>query len=476
MSLSVALNSAQSSISTTASQTALLSRNIASASEAGYGRKAGIVSTLGGTVRVAEVRRATDEALYTKMLGATSAAAASGVQLDALKSLAQTVGDPEDGRSLSGALGNLGKAMQTLAETPSDTILARNLLLQAKDLASTLNTAQAATQGVRQQADRDIAASVDRVNEILVKFEAVNRQIVFGTVSGTDVTDQLDTRDRLLAQISEEMGVSVIHRANNDMAIYTDSGVTLFEKTPRALSFAPTFGLSAGGAGAPVMLDGVPITGAGATMPIKSGRIFGNAVVRDETAVIYQRQLDEAARGLIAAFSEPGGPGLFTAPGYPAAYPGGTGLAGAVTVNAMADPEAGGDLALLRDGGFAGPSYNPPPRDASFSDRLHQLVGALQAPQSFSPAAGINPTASLSRYVAASASWLEAARKHASDINEYKTTFLDRTNEALSNKTGVNLDEELALMLELERSYGASARVISVVDAMLKTLLDAARP
>jgi flagellar hook-associated protein 1 FlgK len=475
MSLSVALNAAQSSISATASQTAITSRNISGAGEAGYSRKAGIVSTIAlGTIRVGEVRRATDMALYTKMLGATSTAASAQAQMDGLAALARTVGDPQNDSSLAGALTKFGKAMQTYADAPNDMILARNMLAGAKDLATTFNQAQAVTQGVRQQADMDIAMSVDRVNELLAKFETVNRAIVVGTVSNADITDQLDTRDKILAQISEEMGISVVHRANNDVAIYTDGGVTLFEKTPRTLTFDRSFSLGPGLAGNAVIADGVPITGPGATMPLKSGRIYGSAVLRDETAVTYQRQLDEAAKGLIAAFAEPGGPGLFVGAGYPVA----TGLAANLRVNGAADPEVGGDLARMRDGFTVNynPSAPPAPPEAGFSGRLQTLIDSLEETRAFDPAAGINTSASLMRYTAASASWLEAGRQKATEISEYQTTFLERTSEALSNKTGVNLDEELALMLELERSYGASARIISVVDGMLKTLLDAARP
>ena len=40
---------------------------------------------------------------------------------------------------------------------------------------------------------------------------------------------------------------------------------------------------------------------------------------------------------------------------------------------------------------------------------------------------------------------------------------------------GVNGDDETALTLQLERSYTASAKLISVVNDLLKTLLDAVR-
>ena len=48
---------------------------------------------------------------------------------------------------------------------------------------------------------------------------------------------------------------------------------------------------------------------------------------------------------------------------------------------------------------------------------------------------------------------------------------MTRTSEALSNATGVNVDEEMALLLELEHSYQASARILNAIDEMLSVLL-----
>jgi flagellar hook-associated protein 1 len=41
--------------------------------------------------------------------------------------------------------------------------------------------------------------------------------------------------------------------------------------------------------------------------------------------------------------------------------------------------------------------------------------------------------------------------------------------------TGVSIDEELSLLLDLEQSYKASAKLISTVDAMMASLLEAVR-
>jgi flagellar hook-associated protein 1 len=58
---------------------------------------------------------------------------------------------------------------------------------------------------------------------------------------------------------------------------------------------------------------------------------------------------------------------------------------------------------------------------------------------------------------------------------ENKGATLMRTEQALSNQTGVNIDQEMAMLLDLEHSYAASARMLQAVNDMLATLLNAVR-
>ncbi|TIU22715.1 MAG: flagellar hook-associated protein FlgK, partial [Mesorhizobium sp.] len=54
-----------------------------------------------------------------------------------------------------------------------------------------------------------------------------------------------------------------------------------------------------------------------------------------------------------------------------------------------------------------------------------------------------------------------------------KEALATRTAEALSNETGVNVDQEMSLLLDLEHTYQASARMMKTVDDMLNALLSA---
>ncbi|MEI9899762.1 MAG: flagellar hook-associated protein FlgK [Hyphomicrobium sp.] len=316
------------------------------------------------------------------------------------------------------------------------------------------------------------------------RFESVNTEIIKGTRSGADVTDYLDQRDQILKQVSEQIGIKTISRANNDMAIYTDSGVTLFDVTARSISFQPTSSYTAGTTGNAVYADGVPITGSSATMSVGSGRINGLVKVRDDLTVTYQGQLDEVARGLITAFAEsdqsatptlPDVPGLFTWGGAPPIPPGGTitpGLAGSININALVDPDQGGNATLLRDGGIGGAAYKYNSTGvAGYNARLDQLVDKLNGAQAFDPASKLSSSTNLKSFASASAAWLEQSRSTASDDADYREALLVRSSDALTKVTGVNLDEEMTLMLELERTYQASSKLISTIDQMLQTLM-----
>ena len=238
--------------------------------------------------------------------------------------------------------------------------------------------------------------------------------------------------------------------------------------------------------GAAVLIDGVPVK-AGADGQA-SGKVAGLVQLRDSVSATMQAQLDEVARGLIAAFAEtdqPGGaampdaPGLFTwtgAPGMPAAGTLVDGLAGTISINAAMDSAQGGNPSLLRDGGANGAGYVANTSGgSSYSSLLISYSERLDKPMTFDASTWIAPNASVSAYSANAIGWFENARQSASRASEASGALAVRTAEALSNDTGVNVDMEMSLLLDLEHSYQASARLIRAVDEMLATLLDAVR-
>ncbi len=500
MTLSAAFNIISSSFAANAAQTAVVSNNVANANTSGYSQEiANVVTNSYGGADVASVTRVANAALAEQVSASTAQAAAQQAIANGLATLAATVDDSSSASSTSGAdqngaspsamLANLQSALAIYQDSPTSSSAADAAVTAASQLAGSLNSGDAAVDQVREQADQDMASSVATINSLLNQFTAANNTVVSGLATGANVANAEDARDSIVTQLAQQIGVTTTTAANGSMSIYTDSGVTLFQDTPRTVSFTPTAALVDGVSGSPVTVDGVAITGSNSPMPIQSGALAGYAALRDTLAPQYEAQLDQIAAGLINAFAEsdqsatptlPSLPGLFTTAGATSlpSMSASTGLAAAIEVNPNVDPAQGGDATLLRNGGISDPgnpayTYNTTGA-ASYTDRLQQLVGAIGATQSFDPSAGLGASASLSDYANASVSWIQAQNQQASDASTYQNALSTQATSALSNATGVNLDAELTDMLNLENSYASSAKLLTTVNSMFSALLDAA--
>jgi flagellar hook-associated protein 1 len=500
MSLSTAFNVISSSFAANAAQIAVVSNNIANVNTPGYSRQiANAVTNSYGGADVASVTREANAELLEQVSSSTSQAATQQAISNGLSTLAATVDDSSSTSSTSGAdqngaspsamLSNLQSALATYEDSPTSSSVADAVVSAASDLASSLNSASATVTQVREQADQNVASSVSTINSLLNQFTAANNAVVAGLQTGADVSSAEDTRDSIVTQLAQQIGVSTTTAANGSESIYTDSGVTLFQDTPRTVSFTPTPTLVDGGNGNAVTVDGVPITGANSPMPIQSGALAGYAALRDTLAPEYEAQLDQIAGGLINAFAEsdqsatptqPSLPGLFTTPGATSlpSMSATTGLADAIEVNPNANPSQGGDPTLIRDGGISDPgnpayTYNMAD-SASYTGRIQQLISQISATQSFDPSAGLGSSSSLTDYANASVSWLQAENQQASDASSYQNALATQATSALSNATGVNLDTEMTNMLNLENTYASTAKLLTTVNSMFSALLDAA--
>ncbi len=487
MSLSSSLSVALSGLTTSSEQLAVVSRNVARANEDGATRKiANLATTDSGGSRVVSVTRLANPSLLERLVTATSSAAGQKVISAALDQFDYTVNDPSLQGSPWQLMGKLGSALQTYSSSPQDTTAANAAVTAARDLAQGLRDATQSVQNQRTLADKAMAGSVDKINQLLGQFQKLNDEIVSGTGMGKDVTDSLDQRDLIVQKLSEELGVRTVTDGNNSMSIYTEQGVTLFNSVPRPVTFRPTAALGPSSIGNAVYVDGVPITGGAGTgsMQSQNGRLVGYSAIRDTLGPTYQKQIDELARGLVEAFAEqdpsgtntlPAMPGLFTYDGAPAMPASGTvlsGIAATLTVNPAVDPQKGGSVSLLRDGGINGTSYVYNTAGASaFSDRLQSLIDGLTQTRSFDTTAMLSNSASLNDFGSASAGWLQAQRKTASTASDYNATLQQRAADALSKETGVNIDEEMTNMLQFERAYQASARLMTTIDQLFQTLL-----
>ena len=486
--ISSALNFALGGLSASAAQSALVARNVSSAGDENYTRKTAQIYTLpGGAPTVTAFSRSTDRQLLDKLLTANSDAAGRQVTLDALNRMSALSGDPEDGQSVAAALGRLQQSLSVYETNPSSMVLAGQAVESARAVAAKLNGAAAEVAQMRSEADRAISDSVERVNNLLAQFKVVNDSIVRGQGTAMELAETLDQRDAILKQLSEELSLRTTARPNNDLLIYAEGGAVLFEGSPRAIAFSASEPLQPGLAGNPVLIDGVPVTGEGAAMAVPGGKLAALARLRDGFGLQFSTQLDQIAAGLVRGFAErdpavpatlPEVAGLFlgdgnSLPGVSAPPPG---LAARLRINSLADAEQGGSALLLRDGGFGGAAYiRNTMAQPAYQARIAELADALDTAQGFGQPAGIGGTVSLKALSIQSSGWIEAARQSAQKSHDVASATRARAGDSLARVTGGSIDQEMAALLDLEKSYQASSKVLATVDAMLAALMEAVR-
>jgi flagellar hook-associated protein 1 len=487
MSLGLAYEIARGSLAANSISSSVISRNIANVDNPNAARKTAIISTnSGGGVRVDGIGNAVDAALFESVLGSSSKENELKTISAALNRLEASVNDPQLGLSPNALLSQMQSALQAAAAAPHDDNLARNVLSAATSVANGLNAAGNLVDKIRSDANRDLLNGANQLTGLLARFETANNDITSGTTLGRDVTERIDERNGLLRDIAGLVDVHSSVRGNNDMVLFVTNGTTLFETVPRKISVDASAGLSPGQPGGALSIDGIPFSGAQGSR--LGGKLGGALQVRDVLTVTFGQQLDELARGVIEAFSEsdqsavPVGPdlaGLFTYPGDPSLPASGivaNGLARTIKVNSNVDPVQGGNLALLRDGGISDPNYNYNPTGGTgFSDRLRELGAALSQSRSFDPLAGIGTSKGLLGFAADSAGWLENARSVNSELVQQKQVLSERATGAWQSSVGINLDEELTLLMSLEKSFQASSRLINTVNTMFDALLQIAR-
>ncbi len=488
MTLTDALRTATSSLSASSQQVSVLSRNIAGVGDPNYVRReANQYSGSFGTTRVETQRIVNQSVFKASTLANADAAKANAVAtgIDRL-ALLQELGNFS--YSPAKLLGDLQQAAEFAASSPSNSAALSSFVETARTVSSALNSASGEILSLRANADKEISNSVTNINALLEQLDGVNEQIVHGTKLGDDVFDNLDIRDEILTKLSDEIGISTVSRENNDIIVMTSNGVLLFEGRPRTVSFQPTPAYGPNTVGNPLIIDGVTTSGANATLPINSGKIAGNLELRDTVFVQQQNQLDEIARGLIDIFAEedqtgggkPKLAGLFTWSGGPTVPASGTlepGIANSLSINPLVDPQAGGNTTLIRDGVINGDVdylYNTN-GGAGFSDRLFALASVFDTGLTFDPASNLPTNQSLTDFAASSLNWLNASRQSATNNEQFQTGLAAQFKESLQNETGPNLDFEMSRLLEVERAYQATAKLLTTVDEMLQTLLDSVR-
>jgi flagellar hook-associated protein 1 FlgK len=508
MTLDLALSVARSGLRLLDRQMARTADDIANAGTPGHTRKiveghALSAEGIGIGVRTLPAARDVDLALQASAMRAGGDAAGGELRARLLSTVETAHGRIEDGDSIGGLLSALRADLVSLREAPEDPIRRSAVVAAAGDLAARYNGVSRAIGETRQAAHDAMVEEAAAANAALAEIGALTDNIRRELAANRSAADLEDKRDLALGRLAQSLDISVIQGRPGEITVLARGGIVLPQDGEPAFSVAPaTVGTGTwhGGSGT---LPGLLLRGEDITRRVVGGRMAAAAELRDLTLPRMQAELDLSAAHTASRF-EAQGLRLFTdgagaVPDVTLPYATGPllGFAAEIGVNAAvaADPRLvrdGTHAVVAVPGGATAFTPNPPGGPAGFSTLLDRVldfsVGANVAagsPQPAIPTSGLGPDGSLVSALSGLAS-LEAyagglvaaqtgARAEAEAARDRAGALGELLNTRMQQRSGVDVDKEVAAMVELQNAYTINARVIATVQAMWDALFAAAR-
>ena len=367
----------------------------------------------------------------------------------------EVVFDESGGYGLNQALSDFWNSWQDLSLNPSGQTERSVVAATSQGLADTIRKKYSDLEQVRKDIDTAVEGGVETVNRLAAQIADLNQKIAGIEREGTNANDYRDSRDLALKQLSEIIDIQSFEDANGQVVVSVGSGRPLVESGHTWQLQAQAQPNSDG----PTEILWPDTNGGSVTISseITGGKIGGWLQTRDAKIAGYQDQLDALANelgewvnGLHASgygLDQTTGINLFT----------GTGAA-----DMRVNPDILEDLHLIAASAtLAGVPGNADNANAINALRTGLTMNAGIA--TFDDAAN-----SLVSQVGYDVQTAKANASHQADM----MTYLENYRESIS---GVSLDEEMVNLVKFEAAYNAAAKMVSMADQMLDSLMNMVR-
>ena len=320
MSLTQALSSAIAGLKVNQSSLALVAANVANADTPGYVRKTVNQEATAGNgagigVNIASIQRELDSYVQRQLRVENSGANYADTRAQVLQQLQDVYGQPGSGNTLETVYNNFTNALQALSTSPDDATARSSVISSAQLLTQQLNQTNSGIQTLRGAAELGISDAVTKANEAMSQIAALNQKIAGSSLQDSAAATLEDQRDSYIDQLSQLMDINVVNTGNNQISVFTNSGVQLVGTKAATLSFDAQGTMTAASTWdadpSKRTVGTLTLTSPnGSTVDliqahsVRSGQIAALLQVRDQDLVQAQKQLDAIAGGLASALSD----------------------------------------------------------------------------------------------------------------------------------------------------------------------------
>jgi flagellar hook-associated protein 1 FlgK len=454
------LNTAVSGLQAAQRAMDVAGQNVVNANTTGYSRQRVDLATSGTTssatfhtgnapilsgVSIEAITRIRDSFLEAMRSAAGAKQASLTAEATTLSSAQQLLSEPT-ATGLQNTLDEFYSSWYDLSLTSTDDAAGAVVLQRANAVVDQLHSLTSNLSDQWSTTHTALDNVVAEANQATEDLAALNGQIQAGTVSGSTVNDLLDRRDLLVRQLAELVGATAVVGEDNQVNVSV-GGVNVVSGTTSqelALDGAVTIGTAT--SDPPTLMWGTT------TVSVDSGSAAGYLAALRTDLPEMQEQLDGVAVALVDAVNSVHQTGYTRAGVTGTDFFSGTGADDIAIVPTDPAELAVAASAGVVDGSIAAAIGDLAEDDAS-SAALGGGRGASELWRELTTTLGVR-VQSLESSVTVQDSVVAAAQ------------------DAVESSAGVSLDEEMTNMLLYQRAYQASARVVTVVDEMMNTLIN----
>lgn len=401
---------------------------------------------MGTGVKVDFISRARDMMLERQIQQEMSRQSSTSTKVDYLNQVEYIVNEPSDS-SIGAALDRFWAGWQELSVYPDDVAVRNTVIARSEQLIHLLQTKDADMHNLQMQADTTFRTKIDKINELGQQLRDINVKINQSFGVETLPNDLLDSRDKLLRELSEIVNYQGVEMGNGLYAI-TINGRTLVQDEEFVPINVVNDPLNNNFAQAVWSDNGSPVV-------FTEGDLQGLTEIRDAHIPVYRAAMDTLAVEIMNNINTLHSTGFALNAGAPSGldFFTGTGLADmAVNSTITADPTQ-----------IAAATNPSAPGDGSNALAMAQLQHALSMSGGSQTFGGFYQD-----YVAQVGLDSEEAQRDLTTQDQLVTSF----NNLQESQAGVNLDEEMTDMMRYQDGYQAAIRVVTSMDEMIDTIIN----
>jgi flagellar hook-associated protein 1 FlgK len=470
MGLSAAMEIGKNGLSIYSVATEVTGENIANVNTPGYSRQRVVLETappttsngfpLGTGVKISTVERYYDGLLQNQLVNAQTTQGYDTTKSSVLQQIEPTFNEVNND-GLGAAITNFFGAWQDLTLNPAGSAERQAVLSRTQVLTDNFHSVSTSLTDAANTQNDSLVPLTDSINATLKNIAQLNGQIKTTELVSGNANETRDQRDQLIRDLSQQIGITTTENSDGTTDVkYADGGAALVTgSTSGAFSLDKTNPVSS-------VVQLTPAGGAvAAPVAPKTGQLGATIALRDTIIPGYLKQVDALANTIATAVNKQqllgsdlngsvpppnvGGP---PPPTTVAFFTGAT--AASISLNAGitgTDKIAASGNPLL-------------PGDNSNALLMAQLQTTPQAITA-------GTTATFGSYFDALVSTVGLDTQSANNSEAQDTAFTNQLTTLRESNSGVSLDEELTNLVKYQRSYQASAKLITTATAMMDTVI-----